>query len=310
MRILVVGAGAIGGYFGGRLLAAGREVTFLVRPPRATALARTGLVIKSPTGDAEIPNPPIVTADQLDTSYDLILLSCKAYDLAGAIESLAPAVGERTAIVPLLNGMRHLDDLRARFGDRAVLGGQCVISSTLDPEGRIVHLNELHSLTFGELAGGRSPRVEAIERELAGAGFDAAASEQIQLDMWEKWVFLSSLAAATCLMRSAIGDLVAAGGADLSEGILEEATAIAGAQGYAPRPAFRERAHGQLTQPGSTFAASMLRDLELGRRTEADHIIGDLLRRGEVTDQRSLLRIAYVHVRAASARREREAASA
>src|SRR5271163_4196484 len=137
MRILVVGAGAIGGYFGGRLLQAGRDVTFLVRPRRAAQLAKTGLVVRSRLGDAELPNPPTITADALGEPFDLVLLSLKAYDLAAAIESFAPAVGPNTAILPLLNGMAHMDTLAARFGGGAALGGQCVVSLTLDPEGRI-----------------------------------------------------------------------------------------------------------------------------------------------------------------------------
>ena len=128
MRILVVGAGAIGGYFGGRLLQAGRDVTFLVRPKRAAELARDGLVIKSPNGDATLKNPPVVQADKLNEKFDVVLLSCKAFDLDDAIKSFAPAVGPQTAIIPLLNGMRHLDVLDENFGKGRVLGGLCGIA--------------------------------------------------------------------------------------------------------------------------------------------------------------------------------------
>src|SRR5277367_2531109 len=121
MRILVVGAGAIGGYFGGRLLQAGRDVTFLVRPRRSAELAGEGLVIKSPLGDVTLKNPPTVQADKLTEKFDVILLSCKAFDLDDAIASFAPAVGPRTAIIPLLNGMRHLDVLDQKFGAEHVL---------------------------------------------------------------------------------------------------------------------------------------------------------------------------------------------
>jgi 2-dehydropantoate 2-reductase len=162
MRILVVGAGALGGYFGGRLLQAGRDVTFLVRPRRAAQLSASGLMIRSPAGNLDIANPPMIRAEELRSVYDLILLSCKAYDLDAAIESLAPAVGSSTSVLPLLNGMRHLDALETKFGRHAVLGGQCLISAALDADGRIQHLNATHNLSFGELDGGRSPRVEAI----------------------------------------------------------------------------------------------------------------------------------------------------
>ena len=153
MRILVVGAGAIGGYFGGRLLQAGRDVVFLVRPRRAASLAKHGLSIQSRFGDFHAPAPPLVSEEGLDEPFDLVLLSCKAYDLEGAMASFARAVGPRTAILPLLNGMRHLDVLAGRFGAERVLGGQCVISATLDANGGIVHLNDIHALTFGELDG-------------------------------------------------------------------------------------------------------------------------------------------------------------
>ena len=161
MRILVVGAGAIGGYFGGRLLAAGRDVTFLVRPRRRAQLVKIGLVIKSQFGDVHLAAPPTVTAEELREPFDLILLSCKAYDLASAAESFAPAVGANTAVLPLLNGMAQLDFLSAHFGGGAVLGGQCVISVNLDAEGRILHLNDTHGLSFGERDGAASPRAES-----------------------------------------------------------------------------------------------------------------------------------------------------
>jgi 2-dehydropantoate 2-reductase len=307
MRILVVGAGAIGGYFGGRLLAAGRDVTFLVRRARAEKLAETGLVIRSPFGNANLPTPPTVTAEALRAPFDLILLSCKSYDLAAAMDSFAPAVGENTAILPLLNGMRHLDDLAARFGANAVLGGLAVISTTLDAEGRILHLNDMHLMAFGERDGSVSARIKAIASALSGAGFEARLSENIMQEMWEKWVFIASTAGITCLMRSAIGDIVAAGAADLAEALLNECCAIAAGQGFPPAASNLQRMRGALTTPGSTFAASMLRDIERGAPIEADHIVGDLLARGNMpSDSDTLLRIANAHLKAYEARRARE----
>src|SRR5215469_6149666 len=171
MRILVVGSCALGGYCGGRLKDTGRDVTFLVRPRRAEQLAKTGLVIRSLRGVANIPQPPTILAENLRAPFNLILLSCKAYDLQSAMDSFAPAVGANTAILPLLNGMKHMDVLAARFGAGAVLGGQCIISATLDPEGRVLHLNDLHFVSFGEQSGAKSPRAAAIATTLSGAGF-------------------------------------------------------------------------------------------------------------------------------------------
>jgi 2-dehydropantoate 2-reductase len=305
MRILVVGAGAIGGYFGGRLLQAGRDVTFLVRPRRAEQLARTGLAIRSPSGNADLP-APTVQADGLRQHYDLILLSCKAYDLQDAMQSFAPAVGPNTVILPLLNGMRHLDLLEARFGGKAVLGGWCAISTTLDPEGRVLHLSDMQSLSYGERDSTTTERVQAIASAFAGAKFEARASSAILQEMWEKWVLIASVAGITCLMRSAIGDIVAAGAADLATSLFEECAAIAVEQGFPPSAASTQRTRAMLTAAGSGFTASMLRDVERDARTEVEHVLGDLLRRsGNSANGHSLLRVAYAHLLAYEARRAR-----
>ncbi len=303
MRILVVGAGAVGGYFGGRLLQAGRDVTFLVRPRRAALLAKQGLSIRSRLGDFHHPAPPLVTEQHLGDPFDLVVLSCKAYDLGAAVASFSGAVGPRTAILPLLNGMRQLDVLADRFGPERVLGGLCVISAVLGADGSIVHLNDLPALAFGELDGSRSPRIEAIAATRIGAGFDARLSDAIRLEMWEKWVFIATAAGMTCLMRAAIGDIVAAGGSDLASALLDECAAIAAHRGFPPRQRFLEQTRATLTAAGSPLMASMLRDIESGLPAEGDHILGDLLSRAARADARSLLRLADLHVRAYEARR-------
>ncbi|MFZ0811255.1 MAG: 2-dehydropantoate 2-reductase [Bradyrhizobium sp.] len=299
MRILVVGAGAIGGYFGGRMLQAGRDVTFLVRPRRATELASAGLVIKSPNGDVTLTAPPTVQANELDKTFDLVLLSCKAFDLEDAIASFAPAVGPKTAILPLLNGMRHLDVLDQRFGSSAVLGGLCAIAVTLNEHREIVQLAPMQSLGFGERDGKISDRVRAIVDAMSSGKFGAAASAQVIQDMWEKWVFLASLAASTCSMRAAVGHILAApGGKDFILGILEECSAVAAAEGHSPTGPFFERARGMLTAEGSQLTASMFRDIKAGARVEADHIIGDLIARGEAAKVPvPKLRIVYTHLK-------------
>src|SRR5579862_3697779 len=288
MRILVVGAGAIGGYFGGRLLQAGRAVTFLVRPRRKAQLEKVGLVIRSRFGDASLPAPPTIAADALRRPFDLILLSCKSYDLQSAADSFAPAVGPDTTILPLLNGMGHMEYLGERFGAgagaAAVLGGQCVISVTLDGDGRILHLNDTHGLSFGQQNGETSPRVEAIASTFSGANFESRLSKVILQEMWEKWVLIATMAGSNCLMRAAVGDIVAAGAENLSLALLDECASIATSRGFAPSAATMTRNRGMLTMPGSTFAASMLRDIERGAPTEADHILGDLITRGGTGD--------------------------
>jgi 2-dehydropantoate 2-reductase len=315
MRILVVGAGALGGYFGGRLKEAGRDVTFLVRPRRAEQLAKSGLLVRSPKGDISIAAPSTVLAENIRALFDLILLSCKAYDLQGAMDSFAPAVGPNTAILPLLNGMKHMDLLAARFGAPAVLGGQCVISATLDGEGRVLHLNDLHFVSFGEQNGAKSERAMAIAQTFSGVKFESQLSTTIRQEMWEKWAIIASMAGVTCLLRGTVGDIIAAGVGQLPVDIYEECCAIAAKNGFAPGEAARKRSLAMLTTPGSTFAASMLRDIERGAPIEADHIIGDLLARGGArkpsasTDDYPLLHLAYAHLRTYEARRQRERAA-
>jgi 2-dehydropantoate 2-reductase len=300
MRVLVVGAGAIGGYFGGRLLQAGRDVTFLVRPKRATELGRDGLVIKSPHGDVTLQNPPTVQADRLDRKFDVVLLSCKAFDLDDAVKSFAPAVGPQTAIIPLLNGMRHLDILDRTFGRERVLGGLCAIAATLDEKREIVQLAPMQSLGFGERDRKLSDRVIGIAEVMASGKFGSTVSEQIVQDMWEKWVFLASLAASTCLMRAGVGHILAApGGKDFILGMLDECSAVAAAEGHAPAGPFLERARGMLTAEGSQLTASMFRDIKAGAPVEADHVIGDLIARGGVAKVPvAKLRTAYTHLKA------------
>jgi 2-dehydropantoate 2-reductase len=300
MRVLVVGAGAIGGYFGGRMLQAGCDITFLVRPRRAAELAAHGLVIKSPNGDVTLKDPPIVQADTLKDPFDVVLLSCKAYDLDDAMKSFAPAAGPQTSIVPLLNGMHHLDVLDARFGRERVLGGLCAIAVTLNEAREVVHLQPMQSLAFGERDGTMSERVRAIANIFASGKFGASASANILQDMWEKWVFLATLAASTCLMRTTLGNILAApGGKDFLLGIFDECRAIAAAEGYPPRAPFVERTLAMLTAEGSPLNASMFRDIKAGQPVEADHVIGDLIARADRAKVPApRLRVAYTHLKA------------
>lgn len=276
MRILMTGAGATGGYFGARLAQAGRDITFLVRPGRAEQIRRDGLRIISPHGNLTL-SPRLLTRDQISEPFNLIILAVKAYALDQAIQDLASAVGPDTVIVPLLNGMRHIDALVARFGQIPVLGGVCIVATTLDADGRIVQLNEMQDLAYGERDGTITPRVQAVDAALQGAGFGARLSETISQDMWEKWVMLAATGALTCLLRGTVGEIEAVpGGSALALRVLDEASAVASASGYAPREPFMNRARMMLTAKGSGFASSMYRDLTLNAPVEVDHIIGDL----------------------------------
>ena len=298
LRILIVGAGAVGGYFGGRLAQAGRDVTFLVRPARAKQLSQDGLRIISPHGDAVL-SPKLISADKIDAPYDIIFLSVKAYALEAAMNDFAAAVGPETIIFPVLNGMRHIDILTKRFGEHAVIGGVCLVAAEIDHQGRIVQLADFQRLVYGERNGESTPRLKALDATLQGAGFDARLSPEIMQAMWEKWVQLASLGAITCLMRGTIGEIVAApGGAELAIDVLNESAAVATACGHKPSEKVLSRHAAAMTAPGSLLTSSMYRDLRKGAPVEADQILGDFIERGNARGVTTpLLKAAFVNLR-------------
>ena len=297
MRFLVLGAGAVGGYFGGRLAEAGRDVTFLVRGARAAALAEHGLRVESPLGDFTVP-VKVATADRVGGPYDVVLLTAKHYDLDAAIDAIRPGVGPDTAVLPLLNGLVHLDRLDLAIGPGRVLGGVAYVGAALRPDGSIRHHIRLSGIAFGERAGGISERARAIEREFAGTPVSAPANPNILQEMWEKFVMMGAMAGMNCLLRGNIGEIVATeDGEALMMEALAECQAVAAAAGHPPRPQSRERVEAMLTERGSINSASMRHDLEAGRRTEADAIVGDMLRRArQFGISTPLLRAAWCHL--------------
>jgi 2-dehydropantoate 2-reductase len=297
MRILVLGAGAVGGYFGGRLAEAGRDVTFLVRAPRAAALAETGLKVDSALGDFQVP-VKVATADRVGGPYDLVILTAKHYDLDAAIDTIRPAIGPGTAVLPLLNGLVHLDRLDAAFGPDRVLGGVAYVGAVLLPDGSIRHVNRMSGIAFGERGGGGSERARAIEQQFANTPVAAPANDNILQEMWEKFVMMGAMAGMNCLMRGNVGEIVATEeGEALMVEALAECRAVAEAAGFTPRPQARERVQALLTERGSVNSASMRQDLEAGRRTEAAAIVGDMLRRARHFGVSTpLLRAAWCHL--------------
>jgi 2-dehydropantoate 2-reductase len=299
MRILIVGAGATGGYFGARLAEAGRDVTFLVRPRRAEQLRRDGLRVLSPHGDLVVKPRVLVTGTPTEP-FGVVILAVKAFDLERAFREFAPAVGPQTMILPFLNGMRHVDLLTEHFGEGPVLGGVCAVATELDRHGRIVQLmGGLQALTYGERDGVMSERVCALDGQLQGAGFEARLSAAILQDMWEKWVMLAGACVATCILDGNVGEIEAAeGGAAMSLRCLAETTAIAAASGYPPRDAFLEGIREILTAKGSDQATPMYRDMKSGLRVEVEHILGDMaVRARELRLDTPLLDAAMVRLR-------------
>ena len=280
MRMLIAGAGAIGGYYGGRLAKAGRDVTFLVRPKRVEKLSTEGLQIISPNGDMKIV-PQLVTADGLNSHYDAILLAVKAYSLDAVLADMAPAIGPDTIILPVLNGMKHADTISARFGKRAMVGCACRISVDVDEKGHVLQLGPQEDMAYGEMDGSASGRIRALDAFMQNAGFKARLSAAIAREMWEKWILLAALGGINSLMRGNIGEVEAApGGTAFATSYLEEIVAVVRAVGITPDPEFVKLAHGLLTAKGSSMTSSMYRDLQKGVPIEADEIIGDLLVRG------------------------------
>lgn len=309
MRILVLGAGATGGYFGARLLQAGADVSFLVRPARAAQLRAQGLALESPHGGFRA-RVSALTREELRGAWDLVVLSCKAYDLDSAIDSVAPAVGPGSVVLPLLNGVAHYEALDACFGAGRVAGGCCHLAVQLGAAGEIRHLNAVHRITFGARGPGVAQR-RALERLAAlfhAAPVDVRFVENAMQDCWEKYAFIAGLAASTCLMRAAVGDIAAAEhGREIVLEMFRVCAATAGRSGFPLRPGAHDEATATLTDPDSALTASMLRDLEAGRRIESEHIVGDMLRRAEAAGvEPGVLRVAYAHLQAREARRARE----
>ncbi len=304
MRSLVLGAGGIGGYYGGRAAAGGADVTFLVRPRRAAQIAANGLVLKSPLGDATIAAKAVL-AEAVKPGWDAIILSCKAYDLDSAIAAIRPAA-PGAKIIPQLNGMRHIDRLDAEFGPEAVLGGTSGIAVTLDDDGTVRHLNTMATFGYGPRQASQAGFCDALQPHLAKGGFDLTNSPEIIQMMWEKWVFLCSIAGMNCLFRANVGSIVSATpeAAGLMLQMVDECTAVATAAGHTPRPPADARARTQLSDPKGQWLASMLRDLQKGGPVEADHVVGDMLARAHgFATPHTLLAVAYTNLKVYEAMR-------
>jgi 2-dehydropantoate 2-reductase len=270
-----------------------------VRPARAAQLRRDGLRVLSPHGDLNF-KPNLLVIGDPASRFDVIIVAVKAFGLQGAFGDFGPAVGPDTMILPFLNGMRHIELMQERFGSEPVLGGVCVIASTLDRHARIVQLTGgMQSLTYGELDGALTERVRALDGALQGAGFDTRLSETIVQDMWDKWVMLASAGAATCLLRGNVGEIEAVeDGADTTLRCLAEAATVAAASGYPPRDTFMATTTALLTAKGSSLATSMYRDMLIGSPVEVEHILGDLVRRARKLEiDAPLLEAATVRLR-------------
>ncbi|MEU3982838.1 2-dehydropantoate 2-reductase [Streptomyces sp. NPDC026672] len=278
MKILVVGAGAVGGCIGGRLVSAGRQVDFLVRPGRAAQLRESGLRIVDGE-QVETIDVNCLTADALTGPYDLILLCVKPEALPPVLDDLAPAIGHGTAVVPFLNGMHHVDLLTERYGE-AVLGGVVKIVTQLDGNGDIHQLLPGGQIHLGEIDGVVSQRVEAAAKALSIPGFDVTVLEDIVDAMWSKWVMIATIGAVTSLVRGTISDAAAVeDGAAFATSTLDEAASIAAAARH-PLSESDYTGYRELVTAAVPLTSSLSRELLAGRPTEVENVLGDLIHRG------------------------------
>ena len=302
MKILILGAGGIGGYFGAHLIRAGADVTYLVRAKRKALIDAQGLRIETPVGGFVV-QPRTATADTIQPDYDLIVLAPKSYDLDDALRSLKGAL-DRGTVLPFLNGLDHLDKLDAVLSRARVMGGVAHIAATVTPEGAVRQLTEMHRLTVGA----RHPSHQELASDFITlckrAPFDSLLTNDIQQVLWEKWVFLATLAGMTTLCRGSVGDIVATPyGKATTVQMYEECCRVAHASGHAISAEASAKALEMLTASGSTFTASMLRDLLDGQQTEHDHILGAMIRRGlSLNCQAPLLGMAHTSMTIQEAR--------
>jgi len=296
MKILIVGAGGIGGYFGAKLIQAGADITYLLRPNRHEHIQANGLTIETPRGSFLI-HPQSITIDQLTPIYGLVILAPKAFDLDHCLKDFAN-IGPKAVFLPFLNGFTHLNTLDQEFGRARVMGGVAHIAATITATGSVKQLSDLHILTVGH----RDPEHEILARAFFAlcqkADFDHVYSEQIEQALWDKWVFLATLAGMTTLCQGSVGQIVATPyGQELALEMYAECCAIAQATGFSIAEQARKKATELLTQAGSAFTASMLRDLLAKQNTEHEHILGQMIKKG-LTQNISclLLKMAYTHM--------------
>lgn len=305
MKLLVLGAGGIGGLTGGRLAQHGADVTFLVREKRRAQLAKDGLQIESPQGNATVKVKALQKAE-IKPEYDLVLLTCKAYDLDDALETVRPAMRADTAILPLLNGIAHIEKLNAEFGARQVLGGTARMQVTLTPEGIVKQLNDWQTLTFGEQDGSVSERLKTFKSLFDPTGIEAKLSTEIVRELWMKLVHLATVAGGTCMMRANLGEIARTPeGTALMLRLLDRNAAIAAHAGHRPDEKFLDTYRKLFATLDAKYEASMLRDLEKGGRIESEQILGYMLdrcRQAGVEDD--LHAAAYTHVKAFEQRRD------
>ncbi|MGW9529549.1 ketopantoate reductase family protein [Paenibacillus terrae] len=277
MRFLIVGAGAIGGYFGGRLIQKGEDVTFFVRPSKKSRLKEKALIVKSVHGNFHTPIRAITNGEAVEP-FDCIIVAVKAYHLHQLQFNLEPYIGEHTMILPLLNGYEHFDSLRKQFGPEKVLGGLCYIETTLDHDGSVVQTSPFHRIVFGEWNGGQSERTQILLNHLDHAGFTVTQSQDIQREVWQKYIFVASLSGITTLMDASVGTILAtAESRAIYEKLLHEMVTLARNAGMPIDSELEAHTLKTMDSLRPEMMSSMQRDMLKKLPIEASHLHGSLL---------------------------------
>jgi len=281
MRIAVMGAGGVGGYFGARLAEGGSEVAFVARGAHLAAMRERGLNVESELGNAHLSSPP-ATDDPAEVGpVDLVLFAVKLWDTEAAARAIAPLVGPDTAVVSFQNGVQKDDVLRAAVGEPPVIGGVCYISATIAEPGIIRHTGTLQRLVFGEYDGASSPRVEAFLQACRSAGIDAEISSDVRRAIWEKFVFLTGLAGVTAAARLPVGPVRSNPRTRaLLHDAMREVVAVGRAEGIDLAADFADDRLAFCDTLPAEMTASMHRDLECGNALEVEWLSGDVVARG------------------------------
>ena len=281
MRIVVMGTGGVGGYFGARLAQAGHDVAFVARGRQLEALHSHGLRVQSPLGDTHLPNVEATDDPAELGEADLVLFGVKLWDTQAAADLVKPLLGEQTAVVSFQNGVVKDDILRQTLGAEHVIGGVCYIAATIAEPGLIRHSGTLQKLVFGEYDGTASPRVLAFRDACVESGIDVEISDRIEQTIWEKFVFLVGLSGTTSTARSTIGPIRSRprSRAFLRD-VMDEVVQVARAQGV-PLPAdYADDRLAFTDQVPADMTSSMHHDLERGNRLEVAWLSGDVVERG------------------------------
>jgi 2-dehydropantoate 2-reductase len=280
MRIAVLGAGGVGGYFGGRLAASGSDVTFIARGAQLEALHARGLIVHSFRGDFHVPRVNAVGDPSAVGPVDVVLFTVKLYDAEAATRLLPPLIGPDTAVIPLQNGVDSIDIVSRAVGPRHTAGGTVYVAAVITEPGVIRH-SALDHLIFGELDGSRSARLERLLAACVPAGFQVTLSPHIDVDIWTKFVRLSVFSGMTAVTRCAIGAVVADPDLfDMVKAATRETMAVARAKGITIPDSVVDDVERSYRVLPPHMKSSLLEDLERGRRLELPWLSGAVVRIG------------------------------